>query len=581
MKINWLTGKSARTKIYTLISIAVIVILIASTLLISLLGIYGNFYFDMTPEGLYSVRPLMMDVCEQILCEEDGTPREEEITVTFCNDRDNIISNTYTRVLYYMAIAISRKFDNFKVEAVNVKMNPTAVADYKTTSLTSIRPTDVIISYKLDGRVLRYRVASADSFWHIGNEKVYAFDGEYKLASILLSLTMIEKPVAYFVTGHGEDVYDPENPESESSKSCAAFVDLLTERGFEIKTLDLQRIIDESKGEPAVYDDCALLIINNPKEDFKTDPDQYGSFSYVTETELIDRYLTENRGSVLVAKDYKRELPILEDFFSEWGIGFVNNLVKDPESYIENDREAGTTVVTEYNTEKDSYGYGIYSEYVDLGTSPRVIVSDSGHIISGFGEPIAKNEQGSAQTTRIFDPFIFSTSASNDYAKNELTGAYVDVAGEDGRRALAAVCGRETLDVNTGERTHSYVFAAASASFFSTDLLGNASYANYDIVSAMIHNVARLETHADSALGGMSANNSNDVFLGKYLVDTTIGEEDNVIHEWSDEEGRYVVKNTIYGLTPGARIAYTVVIALIPISIAVVGAVILIKRKYL
>ncbi len=581
MKNNWFTGKSTRTKIYTVISVALVILLIGATLLISIPGIYGNFYIDMTPEGLYTVRPLMMEVCEDILCKEDGSLREEEITVIFCDDRDHIIQNTYTRVLYYMAIEISRKFDNFKVDAINVRMNPTAVADYKTTSLSSITPNDVIVSYGVGDRVLRYKITSADSFWHVGNKKVYAFDGEHKLASILLSLTMIDRPVAYFVTGHGEDVYDFANPDNPENRKTGAFIDLLRERGFEIKTLDLQEIIDNATGEPRIYDDCALLIINNPKEDFKTDPGQYNNLSYVSETELVDRYLTENRGSVLVAKDYKIELPTLEDFCREWGIGFVNNLVKDPESYIENDSEAGTTIITEYNGKHDSYGYGIYSEYVDLGTSPRVVISDSGHIVSGFGEPIARYEQGSAQITRIFDSFLFSTAASNDYGKNELTGTYVDRAGDDGQRTLAAICGRESMDINTGERTHSYLFAAASADFFSTDLIGNASYANYDIVSAMIHNVARLETHADSALGGMSANNSNDAFLGKFLVDTAISEDDNVIREWSDEEGRHVAVKTVYGLTSAEKIAYTVIIALIPFAIAVTGVVVFIKRKYL
>ena len=523
----------------------------------------------------------MMDVCEDILCNEDGSPREEEITVIFCNDRDRIIQNTYTRVIYYMAIEISKRFDNFNVEAINVQMNPTAVADYKTTSLSSITPNDIIISYGTGERVLRYKIASADSFWHVGNKKVYAYDGEYKLASILLSLTMIDRPVAYFVTGHGEDVYDFENPDNPENAKTGTFVDLLTERGFEIKTLNLNEIIENSEGEPRIYDDCALLIINNPKEDFGTDPDKYGSLSYISETELVDRYLTETRGSVLVAKDYKIELPILEDFCREWGIGFVNNLVKDPVSFIENGSEEGTTIVTEYNDKTDSYGYGIYSEYVDLGTSPHVVISDSGHIVSGFGEPIAKYEQGSAQITRIYDSFLFSTAASNDYALNDLTGTYVDRAGEDGRRTLAAICGREIMDIDTGSRTHSYLFAAASADFFSSDLLGNASYANYDIVSAMIHNVARLETHADSELGGMSANNSDDTFLGKYLVDTEISEDDRVIREWSEEKQMQVAVRTIYGLTMTEKIVYTVIIALIPLAIAVTGVVVSIKRKYL
>ena len=247
MKSNLFKGKSTRTKIFSAITVAVIILLIFLNLFVTNFAIFGNAYIDMTPEGLYTLRPVMVDACRDIFLNEDGTPKEQEIKMIFCNDRDKLIENTITRVVYYMAVALADEYSNFKVECVNVKYNPTKVSMYKTTSLTDITANDVIITCGS-----RYRIAGADSFWRILEDNtVYSYDGEFKLASILLSLTLVDKPAAYFVYDHGETIYDPENPESDSSREMGYFADLLTEKGFEIKKISLSETIAEAekKGE--------------------------------------------------------------------------------------------------------------------------------------------------------------------------------------------------------------------------------------------------------------------------------------------------------------------------------------------
>ena len=53
--------------------------------------------------------------------------------------------------------------DAVKVKTVNVVNNPTAVARYKTTSLSDINSNNVIISYGD-----RYRIVTNDRFWAAG-----------------------------------------------------------------------------------------------------------------------------------------------------------------------------------------------------------------------------------------------------------------------------------------------------------------------------------------------------------------------------------------------------------------------------
>ena len=588
------SGKSSRTKIFTVISVVAIILILVMNLVITSFGIFGNFYIDLTPEGLYTVRDVMYDVCDGIFYMEDGSLREQGVTVTFCDDPDNLIEDTYTRVVYYMVVELAKKYPNLDIKTVNVTMDPTSVAKYKSTSLTEIQPTDVIVSYGD-----RYRIASASSFWRIGSETVYSYDGEYKLASILLSLTLVDRPVAYFVTDHGEDFYAPTEGitdeealrvQQEMNKETGYLYDLLGEKGLEVKTLSLSGLIEEAERQseesgkhvyPAIPDDCVLLIINDPKTDFPTNEDKFSSYSYVSETELLDRYLSRNCGSIMVAKDYRYDLPVFEDFLAEWGIQFSNTLVKDTDSYIkDSNKEDGTTVITQYGTDEESYAYSIYGEYAALATAPRVIIDDTGYITCSYGDnSTGTNEPGDPDTSRVYAPFIYTTKAAVGYAAND-SGEYVVKASDSGVKALAAVAGRETIDPDTGNLTYSYIFCAASGGFFSGDVLGDPSYANYDVCAALVQNIARLDTYAPDKLGGVSLNNKES-FFGKYLLDTSMSDTDKTITESNSDTQSVDAVKVKYGLSGTEIAVFFIIIELIPVAIATVGIIICVKRKYL
>lgn len=589
MKKKPLAGKNTRTKIFTVITVASLILLIALNLFVTSFGIFGNAYIDLTPEGLYTLRDEMTRVCTDIFLTEDGKVRdpEKQIKIIFCDDPDNLIANTTTRVIYYMALALSRKFDNCVVEYENVRMTPTAVARYKTTSLTEIDSDDVIVSYGTkDGNIERYSITSAEKFWHVGSDnKVYAFDGEYKLASILLSLTLVNRPVAYFVTDHKTSYYDVTNPQNPSNAEYGDFVDLLTERGLEVKNLSLAELIrGAAPGTvPAIPDDCVLLIIDDPKEDFDTEDSgaNLGNMGYVSETEILDRYMTEERGSIMVTKDYATgSLPNFDDFLAEWGIKCTGMKVKDETSYIKkqdpNDR---TTIIADYDLTEGSYADVIYGDFAAISSSPKVVVSNTGTIVSAYGDSVGDSEAGSTKTSRIFAPFLYTSSGAASFGK--LNGEYNEsMVDAKGKQIIAAISGRQTIDSVSNERTYSYIFCAASRDFFKNELIGNASYANYDIVSALVQNIARLETHAPNTLGGLSLNNSDDTFGGKMLDDASIRNKDEYI-QGVNENGDVVVVETRHGLTTAMLVIIIVIASVIPLSIAVLGLVICLKRKYL
>lgn len=576
MKNSIFKGKSLRTKIFTAITVAAVLLLFGLNLLLTNVGLKNTVYLDLTPEGLYSLSDRMVEECSFI----DELPDDKKINITFCADPDTLSGSMVMRATYYMALNLAKEFDNVSVDTVNIAINPTAVAKYKTTSLSSIAATDIIVSFGD-----RYRIASAQSFWGLDSQgALWSYNGEYRLASILLSLTNRIQPVAYFITGHGESYYDVDAPESEMSVDNAYFADLLGERGLYIKTLDLSTV-------DKVPDDCAMLIIQNPTRDFTFDQDKLDQLEYVTDLEKINNYLVKGNGALMVSlshdmRDYEgyeeaknankldsfEPLKNLKIFLRDWGFEFSDSQVKDKESSLDID---GEKIIGVYSTEEDSYGNAIYGEYASSIASPKMVVTNSGYIECSFGLSNAVQEQGSSEVKRQYDSFITTSAQGIGYGYNSAKDDYSYTATDPGVKALAAVVARQRLDPVDSVYTYSYVFCANSADFFSNELLGNPSYANFDIMSALINNIIRSDVYASSDLGGSSMNSIS--FGGKQLVSTVLQEVENMVYSPDATEVVKVNK----GLNVGEKTAFSVFIYAVPVIIAIVGAVICLRRKFL
>ena len=578
MKNSIFKGKSARTRIFAVISVFAVLLIFGLNLLLTAVGLKNTVYLDLTPEGLYSLTDRMIEECSFI----DELPEEKEIKITFCTDPDNLVGSTVMRATYFMALNLQKEFDNVKVETVNAALNPTALARYKTTSLSTISASDVIISFGD-----RYRIASANSFWGLdSNGALWSYNGEYRLASILMSLTSRTQPVAYFITGHGESYYDVDNPECEMSIKNAYFADLLSERGLYIKTLDLS-----AQGVTKVPDDAALLIINNPTRDFTYDESQLGALSYVSELEMIDNYLVKGNGSLMVSlsydlRDYEgyddalaagtvdtfNPLKSLKIFLAEWGFTFSDTQVKDKGNSYDSE---GEDIIGVYSTDNDSYGNAIYGKYASSASAPKMVVTNTGYIECSFGLGTSMQEQGSSETKRQYDSFISTSASAIGYAYNESKDDYSYTATDPGAKALAAVVARQRLDPVETVYTYSYVFCANSKDFFSNDLLGNPAYANYDVISAVVENMVRTDVYASSDLGGSSMNSKN--FGGKQLASTTIYDYENYVYSPDATEVVKINK----GITPLSKTVFSIFIYAVPVAIAIFGIAVGIKRRFL
>ncbi len=562
--MKFLKGKSRRTIIFSVITAALILVLLTVNVLATYFGGLNNAYLDLTPEGLYTLTDKMVEECAFIdeLGERDG---EKEITITFCADPDMLVESKLTRPTYFMALELQKRFDNIKVEPISIIANPNALAKYKTTSLSTFSASDIIVSYGD-----RYRIVSASYFW-VGDYEAY--DGEYTLATLIKSVTAIEQPAAYFIDGHKELVYNENEPESEGTKATAKLYELLRAQGMKVGILNL--MTDD------IPEDTALLIINNPREDFRVDKDKLDSFNYLSEIGKIEKYLVNNQGALAVARDYHRDLKLtnLDSFLYQWGFSFGTSVVAaDPDiEGAEGDyRGTDTDLVAQYNTNEDSYAYQIYGDYAGIGTSARTIVTNTGYISTSFTEDGSSNEAATANVVRRYFPFLTSPLSSNSYVYTDSEG-YANRSSIDKRGAadIAAVVTRQSFDSVIAERTFSFVFCAASAEFFSNELLGNEAYANYDITSALINNISRVDVYASTDLGGTSMNSSS--YLGKPMVETTLYEDDYEVIDYQNQ----TIIGTKSGLGGGERVVFTVLFSLAPLAALTLGIYVLIKRKFL
>ena len=561
MKNSLFKGKSTRTKIFTVITIVGILLLLGLNLTATALGITGTAYIDTTMEGFYTLSDRMIKSCDELL---GGLGAERGIEFIFCGDPDMLINSDDLRATYFMALNLQKRYKGVTVKTVNIEQNPTAVSRFKTTSRSEIAYTDVIITYGA-----KYRILAGKGLWTQDTASgFFAYNGEYRIASVLASLLAINQPKAYFLTDHGETYYDPQNPESEMSLATSTLADLLTERGLDIELLKISEV-------ERIPEDCALLIINNPREDFLVDSDRFNELGYVSDTEKLDRYLVSHQGAIIVNKDYEVTLPNLEGFLSEWGFDFSNSLVKDQDNCLADVGEEGTTILGVYQKLETDFGYGYYESYANLSSAPKMVFMNSGFLCCSFRDGNSYSEPGNINASITYTDFIGTSDKAIAY---EGAGSTV-VTSLEGYKALAAASVRVDLDAVTMENTYSYLFCTASGDFFSNELLSNNSYANYDIMASVITNITRTDRFADMSLGGLSGNSISQG--GKASIPSNLAEYSfDVYSAYGVNQSDNYIKTNL-GFSTGAAITYTVIIMMIPFAVLVFGVVVFIRRKFL
>ena len=448
-----------------------------------------------TEEFMEVVRDYAIPMVREMNARREANGEEPiTINVKFCSERDKVYAVDKLRLVQYTALALQKEFpDAVKVEYLNIEKNPSQVQKYKATSSSNIYAHQIIFEFGTE-----YRVCSYDYFY-LKNDagEQWAYNGEQKIASLLMALTRAESPIAAFITNHGE-----------AMESCESLRNLVHRAGFDVVTIDLSR--DEI---PA---DCRLLISYDPKADFLG----LGNPAFVegdqSEIDKLDKFLDKAYSFMLFVDADTPELPVLEEYMEEWGItvgraenaeGELDNLlIRDQQSKLDKD---GYIPMAEYVTAgggasiTEDMRKVAYPAKVVFPNAVAITMSDSykkTHVVpddtNGVTEAYTYGSYYRNGVSRYFHD-VFKTSAS---AAVEAFGKQYQVATDLNRFNFMTLSieSRTVMETNyLSTQEPSYVAVFGSTAFASDTVLDSAAYGNADVLTATLRHMGREVMPAD------------------------------------------------------------------------------------
>lgn len=529
-----------------LITALVIAAVILFNVIFSALASKYLWYVDLTREGIYTLSDQCIDLIDDTFRTVEERRRDEgiteplKVTIKFCDLEDNVMENTSHRYVLMTARELADRFPQYvSVEFINIWENPTAVEKYKTSVLTNIYSTDVIVESGTE-----YRHYSLEKFYLTNSNasSPWAYYGEKRFASGVLAVTQAESPVAAILTGHGESFHDAE------------LGYLLELAGYKILP-----VADLVTAE--LPDNCRLLVCYNPTSDFLA----ADSISDVSEITILDDFLADNSHSLMVFMSPSSPyLPNLESYLALWGISFDRHAdnatgkiypctVKDPENALTGD---GLTFIGQYETA--GLGASITSDLRSVAT-PRRVIFKNAMPISVANDFDVLHETDADTGTKISYGFKDLGGGYSREVYNLFSAAESAVIMSDGQQ-VGSVSSTEKVGLMTISRQFraaqednmglsyadqsSYVFACGSTEFTTSALLLSNTYGNSEVLLRSL------------------------VEMGKEAVPTSLD-----IKPFSD--------TTIDTLTVKRANAYTVTLTVIPAAVVfAVGIFVIIRRKY-
>lgn len=268
--------------------------------------------------------------------------------------------------------------------------------------------------------------------------------------------------------------------------------------------------------EDMVPPDAGMVIIYNPIKDFERATEGSGVYS---EIEKLEAYL-ESGGSLYVAVDpYVEKLAVLEEFLADHGI--VISEAEGETGTVKNIvRDSDNAVTTDYFTLISEIAEG------EFGDAIEAKLSNYGSTGVLMRECAALELSGKAQ------PLLVASSASETYAGGVKTGS-------EGGYCIAA-----TVTEKNDNGTESHVFVVPSIFICAEDTLYTEGYANRNFVYSVL----------DTVFGREGV---------PYGCHTTL----------------FYTNGMLENLTMQTARIYTALLLSIPAIIAIIGAVVVIRRK--
>ena len=546
------------------LTVVIVSIVIVANVIFSALAQKHLWGVDLTPELLYS----LSDDCialirdgKDIYSEQTTSPIEKidqvraellaedpdadvdsvRINIIFCDDPDVVKANKTQRYVYNTALELQEEFPGYiNVEHRNIIKNPSSVAKYRETTLTTIDTDSVIVEFGTE-----YRVRTLRSFFTFNSdsdEEPWAYNGEKGFCAAIMAVTRAFSPIACITTNHGEGMYDDELWQT------------LEDAGYKVQLLDL---LAED-----IPQDCRLMVVFDPQKDFGT---TNGGIVARDNDEIakLDAFL-DNSSSLMVFVDADTPpLPNFEEFLEEWGIVLDRTQIgEDTVSHMIMDKSqsldaAGQIFKADYVT--TGWGAQLTADMRSRPTPPAIIFSNAISLSTPSTYKLTRYtpEEGSESETNVpydyyyyngngvnretFDIFVTSSEAQA-YAGGDV----VERATESNRMSLMTV----TKEIKIKSESNysavdeaSYVIACGSTEFAGEAFLQSGAYGNTDALMTAFRTIGR-----EAVPVGLLPNPFAD-----YTIDT---------------------------ITTSEATQYTVVLATIPaVAALALGIVVIVRRK--
>ncbi len=430
--------------IQSAVSILVVVMVIFLNAGVSLLVERYGLQIDMTESQLFTLSDTTKNFMDKV---------DKDVNIYFTVEEDVI--KEQGNELYYVyrtATQLEAKYDHVNVECVDIIKNPGHFKKYvENDKSKEIYTTDVIIDSGTD-----YRIYNLQTFYVFNDDGVcWAYNGEQKFVSAILSVTASEKPVVCFTTMHGET----------TGEGASTLVSLFEDSGYEAVAVDLTK--------EDIPEDTRIVIINDPKSDFAGFEAEQGN-----EIEKLDAFLDDFGCLMVFANpDSAAKLPTLNEFLGEWGISMNGGtFLKDRENAITVDAQS---IYADYD--EDSLGASLYLDLANLDSMPYTILRHAMPL------EILWEGGGDLNGPREVSPVLLSHDSAVKVADGK--------EGESGSYPLMTVT-RETRIIDN-ERYYSYLLACGSAQFTSNEFLSSNTYANNDIIYNAMRIMGRESIIAD------------------------------------------------------------------------------------
>lgn len=394
---------------------------------------------DMSSADFFTLSEASETLIEGVMPEE-----RETIRVRFMMPQDRLKSNEYYNMALECATSYAKRFDNIKVEFLDIVTRPSDVSDYRTLGF-DIDSVSVVVDCPAKNRVKTFGIETCFLVKE-GETGYYGFDGETQFTAAIMAVCRETTPVVTFTQGHGETV--PVQLER-----------MFTTAGYTVRRTNLLK----EELDPATE----ILVISDPQTDF------IGLFSDEdNEIDILTEYLNDYRDIMVFLSPDTQELPELDALLRAWGVEVQRGVaLRDETASVAN--TSGATLIADFAGEAyltdgtySTFGSALHKTLSEQQSPPMVLVPDAAPV-----NILYTNTDG-ADGMRSVDS-VLCTSGE----------AYL--VDENGKKqvasypllALSTVAGYRDND-----QVYSHLLVCGSATFSEVVAAGDSSYGNSEIL---------------------------------------------------------------------------------------------------